>query len=80
MTRRIRVRFWIELAAAVISGALLAVTLVWKDWIEIVFGVDPDAGNGSLEWLIVGASAVVALLLASAAGYEFRRATIPAAS
>jgi succinate dehydrogenase hydrophobic anchor subunit len=79
MTRRIRVRFWIELAAAVICAVLLAVTLVWKDWIEIVFGVDPDAGNGSLEWLIVGASAVVALLLASAAGYEFRRATPRAA-
>lgn len=23
------------------------------DWIEAVFGVEPDGGDGSLEWLLV---------------------------
>jgi LPXTG-motif cell wall-anchored protein len=29
------------------------------DWIEQIFGIDPDMGSGSLEMLIVGAIVVV---------------------
>ena len=29
------------------------------DWIEQVFGIDPDFGSGSLEMLIAGAVVVV---------------------
>ena len=50
-----RKRFWIETGPAVVSGFLLLLTLVNSDWIEATFRVDPDAGNGSLEWLIVAA-------------------------
>jgi hypothetical protein len=35
-------------------------TLVWNDWIELLFKVDPDAGDGSLE------KAIVAVLVAAA--------------
>jgi LPXTG-motif cell wall-anchored protein len=31
------------------------------DWIEQLFGIDPDFGSGSLEMLIAGAIVVVAL-------------------
>src|SRR5438094_9632 len=43
----LRQRFWIELALALASAALLVVTLLWNEWIELVFHVDPDAGSGA---------------------------------
>jgi hypothetical protein len=42
----------IERALACGSGVLFALTLLWKDWIEVVFRVDPDRGSGALEWAI----------------------------
>jgi hypothetical protein len=63
----VRARFWIELFAAVACGLLAIVTLVVGEWIEVVFGVDPDAGSGTAEWLVVvllGAGVVVSALLA----------------
>lgn len=68
-----RTRFWIEVSAAVFCGFLAILTLVVADWIEVVFGVDPDAHSGTAEWLIVvllGAGVIVSALLS---GYEWRR-------
>ncbi|WP_394769048.1 hypothetical protein [Lacisediminihabitans sp.] len=74
MTRNPRRRFWLEIIAATVSIGLLAVTLLWKEWIEIAFRMDPDKGSGALEWLIVAVSAAVAVALLAGAGYEWRRA------
>ena len=66
-TRRLAIRFWVEVALASITGVLALLTLIWRDWIEIVFGFDPDHHNGSFEWLIVAvllAAAVVFSVLA----------------
>jgi hypothetical protein len=56
----------LKLALAGTSGFLALLTLVVPDWIEAVFHIDPDGGNGSLEWLIVAvfvaATAVFGLL------------------
>jgi hypothetical protein len=58
-TSRSRVRFWIESIVASLTGVLTVVTLFWHDWIEAVSGVDPDRGNGSVEWLVVALLVVV---------------------
>ena len=75
---RMRTRFWIEVSAAVLCGVFAFLTLIVRDWIEVVFRVDPDTQSGTAEWLIVlllGAGVVVSTGLA---GYERRRTSTPA--
>jgi hypothetical protein len=79
MRKTLRPLFWLETGMATITGILFMITLVWRNWIELVFGVDPDKSNGSLEWLIVGALLVVTLALFTLAGFEWHRARTTAA-
>jgi hypothetical protein len=46
---------------------------VSREWIEVVFRVDPDHGSGSLEWLIVAVLAVATAVFASLACAQWRR-------
>lgn len=71
--RQLRARFWIELAAGLLTGAMAVLTALLPDWIEVVLGVDPDAHSGLLEVAIVGAAALGFAALV-AAGVEVRRA------
>jgi hypothetical protein len=73
MRNAFRWRFWLEIGIAAVTSILFVITLLWKGWIEIVFGIDPDNGNGTLEWLIVGAFLVVTITFFTLAGYEWRR-------
>ena len=73
-----RVRFWLEMGLATLTGILFVVTFVWNEWIEIVFHVDPDGGNGTTEWLIVGVLLVITVALFGLARYEWRRASTAA--
>ena len=62
-------RLRLEVGLAILSVLLFVAMRLWPDWIEIVFGVDPDDGNGSIEWLIMeltAMSAAVAIFLARA--------------
>ena len=59
--------------------ALLALTVVWTEWIEIVFHVDPDAGSGELEWGIVVVTLGLTLAFSILARMEWRRASIQVA-
>jgi len=68
------VRFWLETILATVTGALFVLTLVSRDWIEAVFGVDPDQHNGSLEWFIVALLPAVSLVSAALARTEWRKA------
>jgi hypothetical protein len=73
MLRKAGVRFWIELSLASITAALLLLTLISRDWIEEVFGLDPDAGSGALEWGIVLALAAAMVTFSLMARVEWNR-------
>lgn len=78
MNKRLPASFWIELAFALASGLLGLLTLVWRDWIEGVFGWDPDHHNGSLEWLLVAVLLIAALVLGALArrGWQRHRSVV----
>ena len=54
--------------------ALAVVTAIWLDWIERVFGIEPDQGSGALEWFIVAVVFAISVGFALAARLEWRRA------
>lgn len=74
MSAPVRSLFWWQAAAAVSTGALALLTAVWDTWIEVLFGVDPDHGDGALEWVAVGCLLGVTVALAASARREWRRA------
>jgi hypothetical protein len=67
-----------ESILALITGTAAVITLSWHDWIEIIFGVDPDQGNGSAEWLVVVILLIVTSVLVLGARLEWRRAWLAA--
>lgn len=74
MRQTLRRRFWAELVLSAASAVLLALTLLWQDWIEIAFDVDPDRRNGSAEWALVVGFVLITVLTSAGARREWRRA------
>ncbi|MFE4516948.1 ABC transporter permease [Kitasatospora sp. NPDC056783] len=68
-----RPRFWLETALGGLSGLLLLLTLLWPQWIETLLGLDPDAGSGTVEWLVVALAAAVTAACALGARFEWSR-------
>jgi hypothetical protein len=69
ITQRIRLFAGIALVAAVL--ALL--TFVWHDWVEIIFGIEPDQGSGWIEAGITLVAIAVAIIAGLAASSELVR-------
>ncbi len=70
----------IETALAVLFAGMAVLTAFWPDWIEAVFRVDPDGGNGSAEWLaviVLGVAAIAAFILARRDYRTVRAAATP---
>jgi DMSO/TMAO reductase YedYZ heme-binding membrane subunit len=78
MPSGLRHRFWLESILGSITGVAAVVTLFWHDWIEAVFGVDPDKGSGSAEWLVVLILLLLTVAFAAGARLEWRRAQLAA--
>jgi hypothetical protein len=68
-----RIRFRIEVALAVLAAGLAVLTLITREWIEVIFGVDPDKGSGALEWATTVALFVAAGVFAVIARWERKR-------
>jgi hypothetical protein len=79
MRKALRWQFYAETILGALTGILFVVTLLNRAWIEMLFHVDPDQGQGWVEWLIVGVLLAVTLALASLARLEWRRAAIATA-
>lgn len=80
MAGRLPARVRVEVVLAAASAALGLVTLVWKDWIEVVLRVDPDHGDGTVEWWVVTTLLVVAAALFALSRWEIQRAARATAS
>jgi hypothetical protein len=76
MVHKLPYRFWVESILGFITGIMAAVTLVWHDWIEVIFRVDIDKHSGSGEWLVVLILVLVTVTLAVAARFEWRRTKV----
>jgi hypothetical protein len=74
MPRMLRRRFWSESTLAAVSVGLCLLTLLLSDWVEIIFRVDPDAGTGAFEWMIVALTATIAATSFLLARWEWQRA------
>jgi hypothetical protein len=67
------IRRYGEPVATMVLAVLTALTIVWPEWIEGVFGVDPDAGSGVAE-----AGVVTVLALATIALWTHHRTRVRA--
>jgi hypothetical protein len=65
--------YWIEMALAVASGAAFAMWVAEPRWIESMFEVAPDGGNGWSEWEIAVALLIAAFASSMLAWGEWRR-------
>ena len=70
-----RARFALEMGAAAAAAFLAGVTVVWPRWVELGFGLDPDRGDGTFEWLFVGALFSLSLVC-SLLAWRDRRANV----
>jgi hypothetical protein len=73
MPLRMRARFWMEVVSSSGAAGVGALTLAWRDWIEVLLGIDPDHRNGSLEWFIAIGLFAAALIVAMLARFEWRQ-------
>ena len=80
MMNRLPLRFWLETVLSVLSTIMLALTLAMPDWIERIFGFEPDGGDGSTEWGWAISLAITAVALLVDARRLRLRATQASAS
>jgi hypothetical protein len=75
MSRRLGARFWSEVTLAALTAILSVVTLVSEEWVETLFGVDPDGASGALEWGIVALLLALCAIFSVMGRAEWKRST-----
>ena len=70
---RLKTQAKVETGVAIAAAALLVLTLITREWIELLTGWDPDGGSGALEWGIVVVLAVIAVGLSLRARADWRK-------
>jgi len=66
-------RIFVESTLAVVAAIMAVVTAINAEWIEWLTGLDPDGGSGALEWTLVVALAVVAVVAGVLARRDLHR-------
>jgi hypothetical protein len=74
--KRVGSLFWFEAILACFSAFIVLLTAVWHDWVEGIFGFDPDHHNGSFEWELVAVCLALTALCGTLARREWRRAVL----
>lgn len=69
---RVVFRARIEVVLSVLLAMMTILTAIWPDWIETVFGFDPDGGDGKAEWLVVLVLAVITVAVSALARRDLR--------
>jgi hypothetical protein len=80
MKRRVGWVFWVETSLASFTAFIVVLTAVWHDWIEGIFGFDPDHHDGAFEWELVGLCLLLTILFSGLARREWRRAPVASPS
>lgn len=80
MKRRVGKVFWIETSLASFTAFIAVLTIVWQDWIEGIFGFDPDRHDGAFEWELVGLCLLLTIVFVTLARREWRRAPVASPS
>lgn len=62
-----------EILMAGLSGLLGAVTIFWRDWLELFFGWDPDHHSGTAEILLIAGLAALSVTLGCVARWQRTR-------
>lgn len=78
MSRNLPARFWFETIGAVIGLSLFVLSLFTREWFEMLTGLDPDRGNGSIEFALALGLLAVSAASVLLARLDYRRAAAPA--
>ena len=68
----------LETLLAILAASLFVLSLITRDWIEVIFRVDPDRHSGSVEWTLAASCAVVALASGFLARRDWKRLALDA--
>ena len=73
MNHDVRIRFFAQIALAILAGTSFVLTLVWRDWIEAMLWFSPDEHDGSLELVVSSLLLTATIALTASARAEWRR-------